>query len=804
MGRTVKSGVKLIFLGLSALALTILLCVAVFLGYMGLEQAAWSMALFVAFVALHAFFNKIKFYTKKARDYEKFISVYEAILTSSDECWIALNKSGVVIGYSEKVRALFGTRDELKKDNIPNCLIDEHAEILRNKIDSLIDGGQHFKMICNGKYGMRSLVICGARFSIKGVITNCLWVKDLTEFVNEKNVINQQLKSVTDEKKALEYLIDHISVPLWVRDSEMRVEFCNKTYEEIVEKNKSEIIAGNVPLVKGAAFGEGDSLARNAVKTEKAQTIMQNIIVKGGRKKYELHEIPDADGKTIGFGVDKTEEYKALRELDRYIKAHSDVLEMLSTAVAIFNVDTRLVFFNTAYKNLTSIEEGWLHTNPKFIKVLDEMRRLRRLPEIVDFAKYKKEKLNIFTSINTTVQELEYLPDGRTLRVVASPYPLGGVMFMYEDVSDNLDLQRQHNTLLEVQKETINNLYEGVAVYASDNRVKLFNPAFRKVWNIDESVNLFGMHITEVMEYMKGFMNYGDDWLRYKESAISNLTDRIPKTGRMFRQNDTVVNFSYLPLPDGSHVHSYIDVTASWVVEKALYEKNRALEEAEHVKSQFISNISEELKAALEKIVAASHVLEEPGSGAAERVLECTKELYALVSDLTDLASIEAGTIDISNDQINLYDLLVNIKDIFVRRFYGKDIKINFEADNGVTIVGDAKRLRQVILNVLNIGFNSQLGSELEIRVSMLSGYVKVVVMNVDIRWDSDTCKVKLLPVIKSIMELHGGKIIPTESHNFAFLLPVAESGSKDHLVKNRLVVDQISETPTSAVASGG
>lgn len=762
--------------------------VLVFLGYLSIEKFLYFISLLGVSLLLKSLIRKINLYSKKLKNYKRFISIYEALLTSTDECWIALNQSGVIIGFSEKVKALFDSKEEIKRETLANCLIEEHAEILKARIDDLIEKGENFKIVCNGKHSMRSLIILGSRFTIKGTLTNCIWIKDLSDFVNEKNVINQQLRNTLEDKKALEYLIDNIGVPLWVRNKDMQLEFCNKTYEEIVEKEKSEILIKNIPLVKGAAFGEGDSLARNASKTDKPQKILQNIIVRGERKKYEINETPNKDGKIVGFGVDKTAEFNSMRELDRYIKAHGDVLEMLSAAVAIFNVETRLVFFNTAYKNLTTIEEGWLHTSPKFSKVLDEMRRRRKLPEVVDFSKYKKEKLDIFTSISSVVQELEYLPDGRALRVIASPYPLGGVIFMYEDVSDNLDLQRQHNTLLEVQRETINNLYEGVAVYASDNRIKLFNPALKKIWNIDESVNLFGMHINDVMEYMKNYMSYGDDWVRYKESAIANLTDRIPKTGRMFRQNDTVVNFSYLPLPDGSHVHSYIDVTASWVVEKALYEKNNALEEAEHIKSQFISNISTELSCALKKIVSVSKDIDPVKVPDINKILNCTNELYTLISDLTDLASIEAGTIDINNDLINVYNFLSNITDIFVRRFYNKEIKLNFDIDKNINIIGDEKRLRQVILNILNISFKKEFENKLEISVTMSEWYVKINIKNVDLQWNNKSSKdIKLLPVIKGIIELHGGKIVPVESNNFAFVLPVSEASALSDAAKDKV-----------------
>lgn len=750
-----------------------------FLKYISITEFCYAISYIVLITIIKLMVNKILLKNKKLQNLQKFISIYEAILTSADECWIAFTKSGNIVGYSEKVKSFLKNSREFNKENISDFLIEEHREIFKLNLEKLIENGESFKIICNGEVGPSNLSIYGSRFIIKGVVTNCIWIKDLTDFINEKNVINTQLKNAIEIKKSFEQLMNYISIPLWVRDRNFKLEFCNQVYADIVEKDINDVVSGNIPLVNGDAFGNGDSLARNADKTGKKQQILQNIIVNGVRKKYEITEIPD-NGKIIGYGLDKTDKYDAIRELDRYVKAHGDVLEMLSTAVAIFNSDTKLIFFNTAYQKLTSIEEGWLHANPKFGEILDEMRRRRKLPEVIDFSQYKKEKLNLFTSLCNPAQELEYLPDGRTLRVVSSPYPLGGIIFMYEDVSDNLNLQRQKNTLLEVQKETIDHLYEGVAVYASDNKIKLFNPAFKKIWNIDDDTDLFGLHISEVMEQMKEYLNYGDDWIRYKESAIANLTDRIPKTGRMFRQNDTVVNFSYLPLPDGSHVHSYIDVTASWVVEKALYEKNKALEEAEHVKSEFISNISTDLRSYVDKILNVPKT----DKCIIDKVFKYAKELDMLITDLTDLASIEAGTIDVSSDYINLYDLLSNITNVFVRLKEGKNVDLNFTADKSINIIGDEKRLRQIILNVLNIAFNDDKNKKLEINVKSLGGHIEISISYINMCFNTESEKdVKQLPVIKGIIELHGGKIVKKEgSDDFTFVLPIADEKQQANL----------------------
>ena len=91
----------------------------------------------------------------------------------------------------------------------------------------------------------------------------------------------------------------------------------------------------------------------------------------------------------------------------------------------------------------------------------------------------------MFTSLIEPQQELLHLPDDRTLSLSVSPHPLGGLIFVYEDVTDRLALERSYNTLIEVQRETLDNLYEGIAVFGSDGRLKLYNPAYRTMWGLE-------------------------------------------------------------------------------------------------------------------------------------------------------------------------------------------------------------------------------------------------------------------------------------------------------------------------------
>ncbi|MEE3093715.1 MAG: histidine kinase, partial [Pseudomonadota bacterium] len=93
------------------------------------------------------------------------------------------------------------------------------------------------------------------------------------------------------------------------------------------------------------------------------------------------------------------------------------------------------------------------------------------MPELVDFPAFKQEQDRLFVSVIERREELMHLPDTRTFRVAITLHLFSGLLFVYEDVTDRLVLERSYNTPIEVQLETINNLHEGVAVHGQDGRL---------------------------------------------------------------------------------------------------------------------------------------------------------------------------------------------------------------------------------------------------------------------------------------------------------------------------------------------
>jgi len=317
-------------------------------------------------------------------------------------------------------------------------------------------------------------------------------------------------------------------------------------------------------------------LAQRALGRLTPQSVRGHLIVDGQRKLIEITEIPlPQEKRVVGVAIDVTKEEELSASYDRLNTSHRESLEQLRTAIAMFDADTRLEFYNSAYEQLTGMTGSWLDAKPKMTEIIEKMRELRKLPEQADYKQFKQAWINRFTSLLEPYEEMQYLPDGTVMRMIVVPRPMGGLLLTLEDVTSRLQLETSYNTLIAVQEETMDNLAEGIAVFGEDGRVRLSNQAFASMWD-NPAADMQGTpHIMQLIERTKAFFN-ADDWPEMKQVIMANALEREPRKGRIQRNNGTVLEYSIVPLPDGNILNAYFDITDTVKVEQALMEKNAA------------------------------------------------------------------------------------------------------------------------------------------------------------------------------------------------------------------------------------
>ncbi|WP_051963095.1 PAS domain S-box protein [Deinococcus misasensis] len=164
-----------------------------------------------------------------------------------------------------------------------------------------------------------------------------------------------------------------------------------------------------------------------------------------------------------------------------------------------------------------------------------------------------------------------------------------------------------------------------------------------------------------------------------------------------------------------------VDVTERLLMEQER-EQRRAAETASQAKTAFLSRMSHELRTPLNAVIGFSELLlfepmDPEQKNDVQEIHKAGKHLLSLVNDLLDLSSIEAGKVQVHHEPISLHHLLQDISPMLFNLTgqYGRNLFLP-EGSKPLTALGDAQRLKQVILNLVS---NAAKYGRNEIRVEM-------------------------------------------------------------------------------------
>lgn len=521
----------------------------------------------------------------------------------------------------------------------------------------------------------------------------------------------EEAKAAAVEKGGADFraILDALPIPVWLRDKALGLTWANHTFlAQTGAANLEEARANQSAL---------DKSERDLAQTARGQnTVLEakRFAVIGGHKRaINFTEIPLGDAGIIGTAVDVSEVAAAEAKLQQHVDAHVDTLDKLATAVAIFSREQKLTFFNRAFARLWGLPEEWLDRHPSDGDILDRLRDLRKLPEQRDYQAWKKGRLALYQNGGRTHEELWHSPGGQTLRVVSQPHPFGGLTFLYEDVSEKLNLESSYNTLIKVQSATLDTLVEGVAVFGPDGRLKLHNAAFARIWDLRREELKGEPHVRAIAALANA--RFGDNtiWNRLIQAIVTE-GGAGRGLGEMERGDRTILSLGLSPLPDGATLATFTDVTDRFRIETALRDRNDALETADRLKSDFIKHVSYELRTPLSTIMGfAEHLASGVPGGLntrqqeyVEAIISGSNTLKDLVNDILDLALVESGALKLELERLDLYGLLADVANHAGDWAAKSELKLELDCTPGAGVfMADQRRMRQIVFNLLSNAF---------------------------------------------------------------------------------------------------
>lgn len=640
--------------------------------------------------------QEIRSFATKAAILEKRANAFEGFLTATRQCVVVVDAFGGkpdVSGPLPEGKGIPRTLDAFLNFEewmtSQSCAVFEEALLMLREtgtpFEARIDTPQESALHVSGRVSGAELIL---RFQDASRIE--------AEYAHQKNRADELEERLT----TIQNLLDELKEPVWMRDTKGEITWGNRAYFRVSGPDH-ELLSASVREKIAGTHSVGEPYHGKTT-----------AIFGGDRHILDVTASYGPAG-TAGIAMDATENEMLRSELKRIIQGYSETFDQLSTAVAIFDPSMKLEFFNQAFATLWPLEPPFLESRPSHALILDRLREKGILNESPDWRQWKEDLFEAYRAVEPRLH-IWNLPDGRTLRVVANPHPQGGVTWLFEDLTEKLSLETRYNTLIKMQGETLDNLCEGVAVFGPDGRMRLSNPAFAKVWQLPAEFCVEGTHIARIEGYCLHLAD-GQEWSNLT-AVVTGFADRREEvSGRMDLFSGAVLDYALVPLPQGQAMLTFVDVTDSVNVARALHDRNEALEFADQLRNDFVSHVSYELRTPLTNIIGFTDLLRTPAFGPLnsrqheylKHIASESVELLNIVNDILDLATVDAGIMELDIGEVNVTEAMQNAVSRIEERVRENNIRIEQNIAPGLaSFSADGARVRQVLFNVLSNAAN--------------------------------------------------------------------------------------------------
>ena len=286
------------------------------------------------------------------------------------------------------------------------------------------------------------------------------------------------------------------------------------------------------------------------------------------------------------------------------------------------------------------------------------------------------------------------------------------------------------------QQQIFNSTSDGILFVRRDGRIEAANVRAGDLLGFDPS-SVMGMELARAVSRLYSIGD-GDSFLPTLQTLLADPYAggqgdlQQPSTGR-------VLHWVAQPARDAAGEISGLtftvqDVTHQRDLLRQLEDKSTLLEdarlrseEANRAKGEFLANMSHEVRTPLSAIIGmAQHMLDNaPREDMVRRVRTSAESLMAIINDILDFSKIESRKLTLERRPFSLREVLKDAAETLRVQSSEKGLALEVDVHDSVpdTLLGDALRLRQVLLNLLGNSLKFTERGEIRMRVGVASDF---------------------------------------------------------------------------------
>ncbi len=708
-------------------------------------------------------------------------------IKDKDSRFLAANKAFESI-YGVAAAALVGQRTE---DVMP-----WFSTVVEDKLDpKVLEGGelQSQEHVIPGPDGPVGLAFT-TKFPIRdaqGQISaiGCVGI-DITKF----KAVEAALE---DKTRVLETTLRAIDQGFAMFDSDLRIITCNQRFFDLhhypgkLPKDGLPLRDVLVEYAKTGIYGTEDPGRRIderlAYLTPENRPEREERIQPDGRI-VDVRRNPVPSGGYVVTYTDITDIKQAEKKSEASRRLLHETLHSLPASIAFYDSNERLVFCNQATLNLYPWQTA-LHTpGHTFEEQIRDSVTSGMVPDAVDQEDaWIEERLHQYRQ---STQNVETQYSGN--RWILSSYRKvidGGTVAIRHDISKRKEAERALRDSEENYRSLIENSIVGINI-TRYGQLLFINQALAEIFGYDSADDL--MKIGSVVHLVapherERIAQYGRDRMAGRAAPTLFEYEARRKDGSQIwlQRSARVVNWRGVRAVQGT----LVDVTERKNAEERLRNAVTVAEAANRAKSEFLAKMSHELRTPLNAIIGFSEVLSRETFGPLGHekyksyvgdITTSGRHLLDMITDILDMSKIEAGRQDIRPEDVDLKKAVHESAKVVRGQLERQRLTLSIDIARKIpSVFADPRALRQIMLNLLSnaIKFTEPLG---QVTVSARMGDSGNVLLSVSDTGvgikEKDLDKVLQpfgqvgsaqtsvqpgtglgLPIVKSLVELHGG-----------------------------------------------
>jgi PAS domain S-box-containing protein len=391
----------------------------------------------------------------------------------------------------------------------------------------------------------------------------------------------------------------------------------------------------------------------------------------------------------------------AVEETDRL----TATFESLGEGLLCVDMSGRVTLMNCAAERLAGFSRAEAMGRPlsEIFNVISEETR-QPAEDIVGKA-LREGKSCTFSSFVALISKDRF---ERPISVTASPIPGGngkpqGVVLAFEDVTEGRRLRlesRRFNMMVEQAAQ-------GIAATDVNGNITFANATMAALHGY-QPTELIGKHLTTL--YAPGQLTSQEAFLELvrRNGHHTGEVMHVRKDGTAFRAELKVSLLKEGPSQPIGMVVFVLDVTQRKLAEVELKAAKDLAEAASRSKSEFLANMSHEIRTPMNGVIGMTELVLDTALTREQReYLEALKSsadsLLTILNDILDISKIEAGRLELEPIEFSLRGSVTEILKTLAVRAHAKGLELLYHVDPDVpdSLVGDAGRLRQIVVNLV-------------------------------------------------------------------------------------------------------